>query len=379
MNTCEPNRAIAARPRAATVRRSCRRLTLAAFLVVVAAIPGGVAAQPALVQSNWRQALQTNQATLTFTAPPTPGNTLVAICATAVAQALTVVTPGWSIAIDQSANGPGQAILYKVATAADAAGLTIQYATATRLGMQLFEYSGIDTLNPLHAVTSSSGNSNAPTTGSVATVVANELLVGGIVAFSDGLMSGWSGGFVQRHNFINTRPPAATAAYAGADRVAATPGSYASSVTFGGKKGRWRGQIAAFNPTPPVSVLVTNGALAFGTQPTDTWLVPESTLVINDGQVTENFLCRVSPFTDGVNVWAVDPSTNGADQIQAEWSTAGAAGPWTGLSVYNSDFNLATAVVVGDTVTFWFRIRTPLSTSSFNTHSAGVTITAVAN
>lgn len=356
-----------------------RRFIMAALVMTCVGSAQRALAQPALVQSTWLQAKQTNQATATWPAPPTPGNVLVAICATAVAQTLTVVSPGWSIALDQSANGPGQAILYKVARAADAAGLSIQYATATRLGMQLFEYSGLDTLNPLHTVASSSGNSNAPTTGSVTTLLANEVVVAGIVAMSDFPLAGWTGGFAQRHNFMNTRPPASTSAYGGADQIAALPGNYATSTSFGGKKGRWRGQVAAFNPASPVSVLVTNGALAFGTQPIDTWLAPESTLVINDGQVTENFLCRVSPFTDGTNTWAVNPATNGADQIQAEWSTAGAAGPWTGLAAYNSDFNLATAVVVGDTVTFWFRIRTPLSTSSFNSHAAGVTITAEAN
>jgi hypothetical protein len=350
----------------------------AAVLLVCAVAPRLAHAQPALVQSNWLQATQTNQATLALAAPPAPGNVLVAICATAVAQALTVVTPGWSVAIDQSANGPGQAILYKVARAADAAGLTIRYAASTRLGIQLFEYSGIDTLNPFHAVASSSGNSTSPTTGAVTTLLPNELLVAGFVALVDVLASGWTNGFVQRHNFLNVRQPAALAAYTGADRAAGTPGSYATSVTFGGQKVRWRGQVAAFNATPPVSVLVTNGTLAFGTEPPDVWLTPKSTLVINDGRVTENLLCRVSPFTDGVSTWAVSPSTNGPDQIQAQWSTAGATGPWTGLAAYNTDFTLATAVLARDTVRFWFRIRTPVTSTSFNTHSAGITITATA-
>lgn len=372
------NGTVEAPPRTGGVGRSLWRVAVPA-LVLLTIAPPRVRAQPALVQSNRLQAVQTNQATLALPAAPTPGNLLVAICGTAVPQTFTSITPGWLVAIDQSNNGPGQAILYKVAKVTDASGLTIQYATATRLGLQLFEYSGIDTLAPLHASSSNSGNTNSPFTGNVTTTLANELLVAGITARTTTPVTAWSNGFVARYNFANSQPPNSPSSYAGADRVAATAGSYGTSVTFPGGNVRWRAQIVAFNPTPPISVLVTNGAFAFGTEPANTWLAPESTLVINDGKVTENFLCRVSPFSDGVNIWAVNPATNGANQIQAEWSTSGASGPWTGLTAYNADFSLATAVAVGDSVTFWFRIRTPVSTSSFNTHSAGVTITAEAN
>jgi hypothetical protein len=224
-----------------------------------------------------------------------------------------------------------------------------------------------------------SGSDNNPMSGSVTTLQPDELVLAGIVALTDDPVSGWTGGFVEQNNFITPQPPRAPSTHTGADLLASLPGSYSTSVTFGGKKGRWRGQIVAFNPSPAVSVRVTNGTFAFGTQPPDVWLAPQSTLVINDGQVVENFLCRVSPFTDGASSWSVDPLTNGPDQIQAQWSTTSDTGPWTGLAAYDSDFSLATAIPAGDTVTFWFRIRTPVTTSSYNNHAAGVTITAEAN
>jgi hypothetical protein len=245
--------------------------------------------------------------------------------------------------------------------------------------MQLFEYSGVDTAAPIQAVASASGSDQTPTTGSVTTLQSGEVLVAGLVALTDDPVSGWTSGFAEHHNFINSTPPRASATYVGADLLAGVPGSYGTSVSIGGRKARWRGQIAALSPTPAISVAVTNGTFAFGTQPPDVWLAPASSLVINDGQVTENFLCRVSPFTDGTNTWAVDPATNGPDQIQIQWSTTDSLGPWTGLAVYDTDFSLATAVATGDTVYLWLRIRTPSTTSSFNNHGAGLTITAEAN
>ncbi len=352
------------------------------YIIILAILPAAARhaqAQPALIQSTWLEAVRTDLATLTPSSPPTPGNVLVAICATATAQTLDSISPGWLVAIDESANGPGQAVLYKVADGADTVGLTIRYSAATRLGIQLFEYSGIDSVAPLQGVSSSSGSSTTPMTGSVTTLQPDEMVVAGLVVLTDDPLSSPTGGFVEQQSFVNSTPPRAHATYVGADLLANTPGSYSTSVTIGGRKARWRGQIAAFNPTPAISVRVTNGTFAFGTQPPDIWLFPESTLVINDGRVAEDFLCRVSPFTDGVNVWALDPATNGPDQIQAQWSIASASGPWTGLAAYDTDFGLTTAVAMTDTVLFWFRIRTPITTSSFNNHAAGLTITAEAN
>jgi len=356
-----------------------RGLFAALSLLILPVSAHHALAQPALVQSAWEESVRTDMATVQLPSPPTSGNVLVAVCGTATAQTLDSTSPGWQIAIDESGNGPGLAILYKTAESADAAGLTIRYSAATRLGVQLFEYAGIDTVAPLQAVSSSSGSDTRPATGSVTTLQANEMVVAGVVALTDDPVSGWTGGFAEIANFINSQPPRAPSTHAAAELLAGTPATHSTSVTIAGRKARWRGQIAAFNPTPTVSLRVTSGTFSFGTQPPDIWLPPESTLVINDGQVTENFLCRVSILTDGVNVWTLDPFTNGPDQVQVQWSTAGVAGPWTALAAYDSDFSLSTGVAAGDTVVFWCRLRTPVTTSSYSDHAAGVTITAEAN
>lgn len=393
MTLARSDRTLESRPRIPGAPPSARRprapwsrgLSCGTHILCVAALASVLAgasaalAQPALIQSALTESVQTDLASVALSSPPTPGNVLVAFCGTATAQTLDSISPGWQIAIDESANGPGLAILYKVADPGDTVGLTIRYSAGTRLGVQLLEYSGIDTALPIQAVASSSGSDVAPQTGSVTTLVPDERVVAGIVALTDEPVSGWTGGFAQIQNFVTGQPPRAPSTHTAADRLATAPGTYSSSVNIAGRKARWRGQIVALNPTPAVSVRVTNGTFSFGTQPPDIWLTPESTLVINDGRVTENFLCRVSPFTDGVNVWTVDPTINGPDQIQAQWSTTGSSGTWTGLAAYDTDFILATGVAAGDTVVFHFRIRTPASTSSFNNHAAGVTITAEAN
>jgi hypothetical protein len=331
-----------------------RGLFVALSLLILPVLAPHAAAPPALVQSAWMESVQSATATLQLPSPPTPGNVLVALCGTATAQTLDSISAGWLFAIDESDNDPGLAILYKTAGSADTVGLTIRYSARTRLGLQLLEYSGVDTVTPLQAVSSSSGSDTRPLTASVTTLQAYEMVLAGIVVLTDDPVSGWSGGFDEIANFTTSQPPRAPSTHAAADLLAGTPGTHSTAVTIAGRKARWRGQIAAFNPAPAMSIRVISGTFSFGTQPPDTWLSPESTLVINDGQVTENFLCRLSPFTDGANVW-------------------------TAVAAYDSDFSLSTGVARGDTVVFWFRLRTPVTTLSYSNHAAGVTITAEAN
>jgi hypothetical protein len=127
-----------------------------------------------------------------------------------------------------------------------------------------------------------------------------------------------------------------------------------------------------------LSVLVSDSTFAFGTNLLNTWLTPQSSILTNDGTAAENFLGRISGFTDGSNNWAISISANGADSIRAQWSTDSDAGPWSDVSAYDTDFTVATNVAVSDSVTFWFRIQTPLSTSSYDQHSSTLTVTAQA-
>ena len=128
--------------------------------------------------------------------------------------------------------------------------------------------------------------------------------------------------------------------------------------------------------TATLSVSVTNSTFAFGTYPLNTWLPPESSIIINDGTSTETFKGKISQFTTGSNDWQINNTTNGSDTVRSQWSITSNTGPWTDISAYNTDFTIATSVAVNDSVDFWFRIETPTSTTSYNQYSSTLTVTA---
>ena len=128
--------------------------------------------------------------------------------------------------------------------------------------------------------------------------------------------------------------------------------------------------------TSSLSVSLNNSTFAFGTEPLNTFLAPDSSIITNDGSVTETFKGKISQFTTGGDNWAISATANGADSIRAQWSTTSNTGPWTDISAYDTDFTIATGVSVSSSVTMWFRIETPTSTSSFSQYSSTLTVTA---
>jgi|GEM_PF-5488312 len=162
-----------------------------------------------------------------------------------------------------------------------------------------------------------------------------------------------------------------------------------ASINFGDNSstdlGENENENAANNPwiefSPAIvpatlSVAVSNSSFAFGTQLLNTWLPPDSSRLTNDGNVTETLRGKISTFTAGANTWTLSSTANGADQIRAQWSTTSASGPWNDISAYNTDFTIVTGLVPSSSVTFYFRIQTPTSTSSFNPYSSTLTVTA---
>jgi len=126
-----------------------------------------------------------------------------------------------------------------------------------------------------------------------------------------------------------------------------------------------------------LSVSLSTITFEFGTRPANTWLTPQTTVVRNDGDVAEDLKAKLSQFitADSANTWALSSTANGADSIRAKWSTS-ESGPWTDLSAYDSDFTIDTNVAVNDSVTFWFQIQTPKTTTAYDPYSATLTITA---
>jgi hypothetical protein len=125
-----------------------------------------------------------------------------------------------------------------------------------------------------------------------------------------------------------------------------------------------------------ISVWVSDSTFTFGTNPLNSWLTAQTSVITNDGNVAENFVGSISQFTDGANTWGISSSANGDDTTRAQWSTTSESGPWTDISAYDTDFTIATNVAVDDSVLFWFRIQTPISTSSYDEYSSTLTVTA---
>jgi hypothetical protein len=134
--------------------------------------------------------------------------------------------------------------------------------------------------------------------------------------------------------------------------------------------------VFRFALSTTLSVSLSNNTFTFGTQPLNTWMTPQLSVITNDGTVAENFIGRITQFTDGSNTWAISSTANGDNIIRAQWSTISETGPWTDISAYDTDFTIATNVAVNDSVTFWFRIQTPTSTSSYSQHSSTLSVTA---
>ncbi|MDP3024812.1 MAG: two-component regulator propeller domain-containing protein [candidate division Zixibacteria bacterium] len=127
---------------------------------------------------------------------------------------------------------------------------------------------------------------------------------------------------------------------------------------------------------PVLSVSVSNSTFSFGTNPLNSWMTPQTSVITNDGTVAENFVGRISQFTDGANTWGISSTANGNNIIRAQWSTTSETGPWNDISAYNTDFTIATNVAVNGNVTFYFRIQTPTNTTSYSQYSSTLTVTA---
>ncbi len=203
---------------------------------------------PALVQkaSGVSQNQNATSVSASFSAAPTANHLLVAIVGTDIS--VTIITPvGWSTAINQS-GAPGQAIFYKVAGGSESNTVTVTVSSGTQLGLQIYEYSGVATTSPLDQTASSTGSSNSPSSGSVTTTGANDLLIAGVVIQADTSFSNWTNSFNEESDFNNTGGNPKRS-YAGADRIVTATGTYSTTATTT-VSGAWRGQIVSFKAAP---------------------------------------------------------------------------------------------------------------------------------
>lgn len=335
-------------------------------------------ADPVLIQTINSEEAPAASISATFATGPVSGHLLVAIAANRDNVTLDSYSSGWSTALDQSANAPGQAILYRVAGASESSTLTVNYSGSTRLGLQLYEYSGIVQSSPLDATASNTGTGLSLSSTSITTAQSNELVIAGFVVQDVRTFSSWTNSFVEQNDFANSGSTDRMS-FAGADLIAGAAGSYSTAVTASGSgTPAWRGQIAGFLPDA-LSVQVSDATFTFGTQLLNTWLSAQTTVITNDGTAAEDFAGKISQFSDGSNNWTINASANGSDQIRAQWSKTSSTGPWTNISAYDTDFTIATSVAVDATVSFWVRIQTPTSTTSYLEHAATLTVTPSAS
>jgi parallel beta-helix repeat protein len=195
-----------------------------------------------------------------YPTPPTVNNLLVAIVGNRDSR--TVNTPsGWSVAISETNNTPGQAIFYKFAGPSEPTNVTVTYSGSnTRLGLRVYEYCDID--SAVAPVTgSASGSGTAVYSGTVTTSEADSLVLAGLVTNAGTSFSPWTNGFSELSDFpnISGRPN-----FGAADLHVGTIGTYSTTAATSASDA-WRGQIVAFAKRLPLT-LEQSGYRWFGNQ-----------------------------------------------------------------------------------------------------------------
>ena len=171
---------------------------------------------------------------------PASGDLLVAQVSNNASSSAPTTPTGWSVAISETNNSPGQVIFYKIADGTEGPDITISgYGTSTFLALLTFRYSGVATYNPLDQTSSKSGTGTAISTNSITTTRANELLIAGVCQSKSSSFSGWGSSFTVRSGIQGT----ASASYA--DRIVSSTGTYSTSVTAS-QSGAWRAHMASF-------------------------------------------------------------------------------------------------------------------------------------
>jgi hypothetical protein len=226
---------------------------------------------------------------------PTTGNLLVAIVSGDVTGTLTAPV-GWSTAINQPFSAdvvglqvfqiPSQAIFYKIALAGESQIVTFQYASDpdANVAIQLYEYSGVNPLNPFSGAASNSGHLDSDggtpgfqvDSGTILPTTAPALLIAGFAGrpldasptvnngTGNGNLGSYTNSFVEQSNMSTGAVPCDTSdtgcyGIAIVDRITSALGSFSASATFGPTQGGWRGQIAAFRSNAPTASPATIG------------------------------------------------------------------------------------------------------------------------
>lgn len=247
-------------------------------------LPHEVAAQITFIQKAETpsdQTLDQTAVSATFTNPPAPGHLLVAIVGGGYTEPVTPPS-GWLIAIQQIGipQIPSQTIFYKIAGAAESATVTFDYGpndTDAPVGVHLYEYSGINTTNPLSGTGSASGSTDSDagspgfqaSSGSTLPTTAPALLLAGFVGrpidpplvTSSGTFGSYTNSFIQRTQMPGgCDSTSGCYTFGGAERITSALGSYSTTATYNHPANlgaTWSGQIAAFRSAAPTAAHAT--------------------------------------------------------------------------------------------------------------------------
>ncbi len=213
-------------------------------------LAGPADAAPTLVQTNsGANGANGTSITVSFATPPTAGNILVAILGNRSGTTIASIPSGWLNARQDPGPSPGMSIIYKVAGAGEPSDVTITVTVGTRLGLQIYEYTGIP--NAVYLETAeNSGSGTSLTSGTVTTTTNDELVVTGFTTNVATSFGSWTNSFIERNDFQNSGATIST--YSGADRVASTPGSYATTATTGAAAA-WRAMTVRFGVSQTIA------------------------------------------------------------------------------------------------------------------------------
>ncbi len=128
-----------------------------------------------------------------------------------------------------------------------------------------------------------------------------------------------------------------------------------------------------------ISLSISTSTFSFGLQSLDAWTeATQTTIITNNGNVDEDFFGQLGTFTTTTgNEWSISNTSNGPNTCMALWGTS-TSGPWHYIGTYNTNWSpdIVTNLPPNGTITLYFNIKTPLSTSSYNEYKAFLVVTA---
>ena len=236
-------------------------IALLAIGLVVVMPPEKASAVPALVQSATIVSNNSSTLSVSFGANATAGNLLLVVCSKDTTTASVTTPTGFTVASAQSGT-PSQSTFYKIAVGGEN-NFSCVYSNAGFVGMHIYEYNDIDTVNPFLGSGSATGTSASVGSGSITTTVPNALLFAPSVISANTAYSAFSNSFTEIADFNTGQGnPGQRKTYGAAHRIVSATGTYTTAGTTGAS-GAWRGQILAFREqltTPVLSVDIVDAS-----------------------------------------------------------------------------------------------------------------------